>query len=136
MMKILKFQNALLLAFITILVLCIGTEKVSAQSKVHHYMRIAKIVVDSAQLESYKSALTEGMHAAFQKEKGVLGFNAVYDKKNPTHITIFETYADTSAYKLHILTPHFKKYKTTVAGMVKALELVDVEPISQESKLK
>ena len=134
-MKVLKFQREVLLVFTTIVAFIIGVEKVSAQSKMH-YMRIAHIVVDSAQLENYKSALKEGMHAAFQKEKGVLGFNAVSDKKNPTHITIFEIYADTSAYKLHIQTPHFKKYKTTVTSMVKSLELIDVEPISQESKLK
>jgi quinol monooxygenase YgiN len=38
---------------------------------------------------------------------------AVADKKKPTHITIFETYADTAAYRSHIETPHFKKYVIT-----------------------
>jgi quinol monooxygenase YgiN len=44
-------------------------------------------------------------------------------------ITILETYASVPAYQSHIQTDHFKKYKTTVADMVKELELNDVIPI-------
>ncbi|PWT77609.1 MAG: antibiotic biosynthesis monooxygenase [Bacteroidetes bacterium] len=97
-------------------------------------MRIAKIVVDSAQLENYKSALREGMSAAVSNEPGVLSLYAVFDKQHPTHITIFETYADVNAYQSHIQTPHFKKYKSTVEQMVKSLELTDVIPIALEGK--
>ena len=110
------------------------TQKVSAQSE--NYLRIARIVVDSVQLESYKTALKEGMEAAVRLEVGVLNLSAVYEKEHPTHVTVFEIYADLAAYKLHIQTPHFNKYKAAVAGMVKSLELVDVAPIALESKPK
>jgi len=94
-------------------------------------MRIAKITVDSSQLEPYMAALKEQMKAALKLEKkGVLAYSAVYDKNNPTHITILETYASVAAYKAHIQTNHFKKYKATVENMVKSLELTDVIPIS------
>ncbi len=126
------FALSILVSIFTVIV---GIDKISAQNN-KHYTRIARIVVDSSQLENYTSALKEGMKAAFQKEKGVLDFNAVYDKKNPTNITIFETYADTNAYKFHIQTAHFKKYKAIVSGMVKSLELTDVQPILIESKQK
>ena len=99
-------------------------------------MRIAKIVVDSSQLENYKAALKEGIEAAVRLEPGVLSLNAVYERANPNHITVFEIYADMEAYQLHIQTPHFKKYKTTVNDMVKALELVDVVPIALATKPK
>ena len=100
----------------------------------NHYMRIAKIIVDSAQLENYKSALREGIAEAIKKESGVLSLYAVYEKKQPTHITVFEIYASEDAYKSHIQTEHFKKYKNTVKDMVKALELVDVDPVALEAK--
>ena len=53
-------------------------------------------------------------------------YDAVADKSSPTDITILEIYADTAAYKAHITTANFKKYKETVKDMVKSLELVDV----------
>jgi len=117
-----------------ILLTCISSDS-NAQSKTP-YMRIAKIVVDSSQLENYKAALKEGIEAAVRLEPGVLSLNAVYERANPTHITVFEIYADMEAYQLHIQTPHFKKYKTTVNDMVKALELVDVVPIALATKPK
>jgi quinol monooxygenase YgiN len=100
------------------------------------YVRIAKIVVDSAQLESYKSALKTGMETAVKFEPGVLSMYAVYDNQFPTHITILETYASKEAYQSHIQTSHFKKYKSGTLSMVKSLELTDVTPIAYEAKMK
>jgi quinol monooxygenase YgiN len=100
------------------------------------YVRIAKIVVDSAQLESYKPALKTGMETAVKLEPGVLSMYAVYDNQFPTHITILETYASKEAYQSHIQTPHFKKYKSGTLSMVKSLELTDVTPIAYEAKKK
>lgn len=111
----------------------IGTT--TAQDK-PHYMRIAKIVVDSGQLENYKAALKEGVEAAVRTEPGVLMLYAVYAKENPALVTVFEIYADEDAYKSHIQTPHFKKYKDTVQDMVRSLELTDVDPIALEAKPK
>ena len=98
------------------------------------YVRIAKIVVDSAQLEAYKTELKTAMEAAVRIEPGVLTMYAVHDNKLPTHITILETYASPEAYQSHILTSHFKKYKTGTLAMVKSLELIDVTPIAYEVK--
>ncbi|MCC6287982.1 MAG: antibiotic biosynthesis monooxygenase [Chitinophagaceae bacterium] len=97
-------------------------------------MRIAKIVVDSAQLENYTIALKEQMKTALKLEEGVLAYSAVQDKNNPTHITILETYASLAAYQKHTQAPHFKKYKSTVENMVKSLELTEVEPIAISAK--
>jgi len=100
------------------------------------YVRIAKIVVDSAQLENYKAALKEHAEAAVNKEPGVLTLYAVYDKEQPINVTVFEIYASVPAYQSHILTTHFLKYKTTVKDMVKSLVLTDVVPIALETKPK
>ena len=125
-------MNKLLKKMIVIMAILFSV-KASAQN---HYMRIAKVVIDSAKLEDYKTALKEGMHAAVDKEPGVLSLYAVYDKEHPTHVTVFETYTDEDAYKAHIQTAHFKKYKEAVKDMVKSLELTDVLPIALESKMK
>ena len=111
------------------------SNQVLAQNK-SQYIRIAKIMIDAAQLESYKAALKEHAEAAVRKEPGVLTLYAVYDKDSSTHVTVFEIYASVEAYKSHIQTPHFIKYKTTVKDMVKSLVLTDVVPIALETKPK
>src|SRR5436309_239410 len=100
------------------------------------YVRIAKIVVDSVQLDNYKAALKEHAKAAVSKEAGVLTMYAVYDKDQPANVTVFEIYASVSAYQSHIQTSHFLKYKSTVKDMVKSLVLTDVIPIALETKSK
>ena len=97
-------------------------------------VRLAKITVDPAQLAEYNAALKLQMTTAVKLEPGVLTYYAVADKKEPSHITILEIYADIAAYQAHILTPHFKKYKATVQNMVKSLELVDVDLIGKAVK--
>jgi quinol monooxygenase YgiN len=121
---------------IVLLVLCsvATSNQLMAQSNANHYMRVARIVVDSAQLESYKEALKAGISTAVKVEPGVLSLFAVFEKDHPTHVTVFEVYANEKAYKTHIQTAHFLKYKNTVQHMVRSLELVDVSPIALESK--
>lgn len=102
----------------------------------NHKVRLAKLVIDSAQLESYKAALKEEIEASVRLEPGVLTLYAVAEKDNPTHITILEIYADTNAYKAHLQTPHFIKYKTGTKEMVKSLELVETTPLIPGMKIK
>jgi quinol monooxygenase YgiN len=97
-------------------------------------VRLAKIKVDRLRLVEYNAALKEQMATAVREEQGVLTYYAVADKADPSSITILEIYADTAAYKAHIETPHFKKYKETVKDMVKSLELVDVSLIGSANK--
>ena len=99
-----------------------------------HMYRIAKIKVDTNQLEQYKIALKKQMNAAIKLEPGVLSYTVVADKKDATEITIFEVYANMEAYQSHILTPHFKKYKDTVKDMVLSLVLIDTELIANVNK--
>jgi 4-carboxymuconolactone decarboxylase len=133
--KVISSLRIGLFLFFTAVMTILSNEEATAQSNTR-YMRIAKIVVDSSQSEQYKAALKEGIETAVRVEPGVLSLNAVYEKDNPTHVTVFEIYASEDAYKSHIQTAHFKKYKDTVKDMVKTLELVDVAPIALESKPK
>ncbi len=98
------------------------------------YVRIAKLVIDSAQLDAYKAELRTGIETAIAVEPGVLSMYAVAEDAQPTHITILETYASKVAYQSHIQTAHFKRYKSNTLHMVKSLELIDVTPVVQGSK--
>ncbi|PWV56761.1 putative quinol monooxygenase [Chitinophaga sp. S165] len=132
MKKYKKGYSLLLLmwAFIFSLMVC---PSANAQTD-NRMVRIAKIQVDPAQLDAYNTALKEQMQTAVRLEAGVLSYVAVADKKDPSHITILEIYADSVAYRYHITTPHFTKYKTTVQNMVQKLELVDVTMIGNAKK--
>ncbi|HEV8515872.1 MAG TPA: putative quinol monooxygenase [Cyclobacteriaceae bacterium] len=110
-------------------------ENVSAQEKTQ-MVRMAKLVIDPAQLENYKSFLKEEIETSLRVEPGVLTLYAVSEKENPNHITIFEIYASNEAYKSHIQTPHFLKYKNATKDMVKSLELIDVDPLLPGMKIK
>lgn len=127
-MKIRK-PNRLMILISLFLITSMFSNQAMAQSK-NQMVRLAKITIDPTQLEQYNQALKTQMAAAIKMEPGVLTYYAVADKKDPSHITILEIYADTAAYQSHILTTHFKKYKDTVKDMVKSLELVDVDLIA------
>ncbi len=120
---------------ITCLVTLCSLQIASAQDK-SQMVRLAKIQIDSAQLENYKAALKEEIEASVKLEPGVLTLYAVSEKDRPTHITILEIYANTDAYKAHIQTPHFIKYKNYTKDMVKALELTETTPLIPGMKIK
>lgn len=107
-----------------------------AQKENKQMVRLAKIVVDSTQLEQYNSLLKAEIEASVKLEPGVLTLYAMAEKKNPTHITILEIYASEEAYKKHLLTPHFLKYKNGTKDMVKSLELIETNPLIPGMKIK
>ena len=92
-------------------------------------VRLARLQIDPAQLESYRAALTQEIATSVRVEPGVIALNAVVEKHDPTRITILEIYSNKEAYEAHLQTPHFKEYKTSTLHMVRSLELVEVEPV-------
>lgn len=125
-----KWMTTLIIA----LILTLAFSKKTLPSAKVQMVRLAKIKVDPLQLNNYNSALKEQMTTAVRLEPGVLTYYALADKNDPSQITILEIYADTNAYKSHIETTHFKKYKETVKDMVKSLELIDVTLIGSAQK--
>ena len=130
-----KIKRLLSLCIIIVIAIVMLPDHASAQNT-SNFIRIAKLVIDSTKLESYKAALKEHAQTAVKVEPGVLMLYAVYEKDHPTHVNVFEIYADEKAYQSHIKTSHFLKYKSTVQDMVKSLELVNVVPIALEAKTK
>ena len=100
------------------------------------YVRVAEIEIDPAQLEAYKAAVKEEIESSVRVEPGILALYAVSDKDNPAHVIVFEMYADSDAYKAHLETPHFRKYKAATQDMVRSLKLRDTVPIALSAKSK
>lgn len=126
-MKTLKF-------ILTLMLMQFTSQNVSAQEK-GQIVRLAKLVIDSVHLESYKVFLKEGIETALRVEPGVLTIYALSEKEHPTNFTILETYASVEAYQAHIQTPHFLKYKSGTLHMVKSLELIETAPLLPELKI-
>ena len=99
------------------------------------YVRIAELEVNPAQLESFKAAAKEVGETSVREEPGCLALYAVSEKENPGRIIVFEIYRDEVAYKTHVQTPHFKKFRATTDNMVQSRKLIDTTPISLAAKV-
>jgi len=130
-----RFTRKFLFTFSVSILFMFFHESVSAQNK-DLVVHIAKLQIDPAQLDNYKVALKEHAETAVRLEPGVLTLYAVYEKDHPTHVTVFEIYADSTAYKSHLQSAHFLKYKAATKDMVKSLELISAVPIALEGKFK
>ena len=95
----------------------------------NNMVRLSRIIIDPERLE-------EEIEVSMRLEPGVLVLYAVAEKERPNHVTILEIYADEAAYKSHIATPHFKKYKEGTLDMVQMLELIDATPLIPGLKMK
>ncbi|MCB9265731.1 MAG: antibiotic biosynthesis monooxygenase [Lewinellaceae bacterium] len=96
-------------------------------------IRMAEIEIDSAYFDEYIAILKEESAASVRLEPGVICIYPMYQKENPTEIRLLEIYASREAYESHLQTPHFKHYKTATLKMVKALKLIDMEAIDEET---
>ena len=122
--------------FVIFLFSCVIVNNLYGQEENKQMTRLAKLVIDSTQLEQYNALLKEEIETSVKVEPGVITLYAVAEKNKPTHITILEIYADVDAYKKHVQTPHFLKYKNGTKDMVKALELVETTPLVPSMKIK
>ena len=88
-------------------------------------VRLSKIEVYPEYLKEYMEYAKEVGEVSLRTEPGVLTMYAVSEKKNPCIVTILETYTSQEAYKKHIASVHFQKYKQGTLKMVKDLKLTD-----------
>lgn len=119
--------------FVLALLLC---SNLFGQQETRQMVRLAKLVIDSTHLVSYNAFLKEEIETSVKVEPGVLVLYAVAEKSRPTEITILEIYANEEAYRAHLQTPHFLKYKTGTRDMVKSMELAEVIPLIPNLKIK
>ena len=93
-------------------------------------VRLSKIQVNPDYLDEHIKYATEVGAISLETEPGVLTMYAVADKDNPSSITILEIYSSQDAYRKHIASEHFQKYKKGTLHMVEVLVLDDVTPLN------
>ena len=98
-------------------------------------VRLSKIEVYPQYFDEYMKYAAEVGEISLRTEPGVLTMYAVSEKKNTCMVTILETYASQEAYKSHIASEHFQKYKQGTLHMVKSLELSDQTPLNPANRI-
>lgn len=99
------------------------------------FVRLSKIEVSPQWINEYMQFAIEVGTVSLQTEPGVLTMYAVADKDNPCNVTILETYSSQEAYRKHIASPHFRKYKQGTLHMVNSLVLDDVTPLNPNNQI-
>ena len=92
-------------------------------------IRFARLEIDSTKLGEYLVFLKEGIETSIATEPGVLTMYGVQEQEDPTKITMLEIYLNDSAYRSHLQTTHFQKYKQGTMEMVRSLDLIDLDPV-------
>ena len=94
------------------------------------------MIVRISEIEVYPEYLNYAKEVAqksVEQEKDVISIYPMSVIKDNTQIRILEIYKNQEAYKNHIDSPHFKKYKEGTLHMVKHLDLVDTYQLCPEN---
>lgn len=126
---------ALVISAVTFISLCLHSCNMADKKQMEEdsIVRLSKIEVYPQYLDEYINFAVEVGTKSLLTEPGVLTMYAMQDKENPCIITILETYASQEAYRSHIASDHFQKYKQGTLHMIKELELCDQTPLNPGS---
>lgn len=116
-----------------VLPMCFGTLCKAQQKGDNMLIRISEIEVHSQYLEEYLFAAKNVGATSVKEEPGVVCIYPMQMKRDSCQIRILEIYASESAYREHIVSKHFQKYKTETLHMVKSLDLVDMHALDEAS---
>jgi quinol monooxygenase YgiN len=97
-------------------------------------VRIAELEIDPSRLDAFKEAVKEEMETSVRVEPGVLAIYAVAEKENPSKLRFFEMYTDEAAFRAHIDSTHFRKYRETTQDMILSRKLIETVPIQLSNK--
>lgn len=96
-------------------------------------VRISEVEVYPEYLNEYLEYAKEVAKESVKNEKDVISIYPMAIIEDNTQIRILEIYKNQEAYKSHITSPHFKKYKEGTLHMVKNLDLVDTYQLCPEN---
>ena len=95
-------------------------------------VRIAELEILPEWLDAYLEAAGAVGAESVAKEPGVVCIFPMQKKESPTSIRIVEIYRSEEAYREHLATPHFRKYKEGTPHMIKSLKLVPMQPLDPD----
>lgn len=93
-------------------------------------LRYSVIEIIPDYLDEYLPFALEVREISMKTEPGVLAMYPTVSKEDSCKVTILEIYSSQDAYKSHISSPHFQKYKQGTLHMVKSLQLLDQNPLN------
>lgn len=96
-------------------------------------IRISEIEIYPEYLEEYLTYAQEVAETSVEQEKGVISIYPMAIIKDNSQIRILEIYKNLEAYKNHIASKHFQKYKQGTLNMVKSLNLIDTYQLSPKN---
>lgn len=105
-----------------------------AQDTKQPFVRLAELEIAPGRLEQFQSEAREQIEAAVTTEPGVLALYAVSIKDSPALVRVFEMYVDEAAYRAHLETSHFKKFRDGTSDIVISRKLIDTLPIILAAK--
>ena len=93
------------------------------------------IAVVAEELQAFLAATAENA-AASRDEPGVVRFDVLSDRTDPTHVVLVEIYRDEAAAAAHKETAHYATWRDTVAPMMarprQAARYVNTSPDDQD----
>jgi len=131
-------NNKIIQILFMIIVILAGSTPIMAQDLIKDnnngmIVRISEIEIYPEYLDKYLEYAKEVAQESVKNEKGVVSIYPMAVIKDNTQIRILEIYNNQDAYKKHIASPHFKKYKEGTLHMVKSLDLVDTYQLCPEN---
>jgi (4S)-4-hydroxy-5-phosphonooxypentane-2,3-dione isomerase len=75
------------------------------------------IAVVPDQLDAFLAATQENAVAS-RDEPGIVRFDVLSDRADPTHVVLVEIYRDEAAAAAHKDTSHYQRWRDTVAAMM------------------
>ena len=129
--KLAAFKRSL--SALIALTILFGINSSALAQKQEMIVRISEIDVHPQYLEEYKAILKYEAEASVRLEEGVIAIFPMFQRDKPERVRILEMYANDAAYRAHLKTEHFLKYKSTTLHMVRALELVDMDMLDPET---
>ncbi|MDQ0569950.1 quinol monooxygenase YgiN [Variovorax paradoxus] len=109
----------------SLLMLCQTT---LAQPVLTPLVRFAELEIDQARLDDFGKAARQNAEASLL-EPGILAFHTAAEKDNPGRVRVLEIYVDAQAYRTHVQTPHFQKFRAETEAMILRRELHEVVPV-------
>ncbi|WP_300935731.1 putative quinol monooxygenase [uncultured Muribaculum sp.] len=93
-------------------------------------IRYSVIDIIPEHLKEYLPLALEVGEVSMKTEPGVLAMYPTVADDDSCRVTILEIYSSRDAYKSHIASRHFQKYKQSTLHMVKSLQLLDQKPMN------
>lgn len=98
------------------------------------YVRWSELEVDPTRMDSFRELANENVRETHRSEPGVLVFYWAGEKDHPNRIRVLEVYTDVNAYKVHVASAHYQKFRDASRPLLKGHSLFEAIPVALGAK--